>query len=143
MAEPARKPYERRALVQRIPQRLERRKRLQLALRALDDYPEGHDRPRTRGACLGQDRPCPWVSCKHHLYLDVHPETGALKLNFPDLEPWELDESCSLDVADRGGVTLEEVGELMALTKERIRQIEVHGLRTLKQNVPAFLRPDD
>jgi DNA-directed RNA polymerase sigma subunit (sigma70/sigma32) len=40
-------------------------------------------------------------------------------------------ETCSLDVADRGGITLEEVGEILNLTRERIRQVEVRGLRKL------------
>ena len=61
-------------------------------------------------------RPCPFVSCSHHLYLDVNPETGAIKLNFPHLEVWEMAETCSLDVADRGGITLEEVGAILNLT---------------------------
>jgi len=90
------------------------------------------ERPLTRNDCKDMPRPCPFVSCKHHLYLDVNPETGSIKLNFPDLEPWELKESCALDVADRGGITLEEVGEIMNLTRERIRQVEVRGLLKLK-----------
>ena len=92
------------------------------------------ERPVTRGECKGAPRPCPFVSCKHHLYLDVNPETGSIKLNFPDLEPWELKETCSLDVADRAGVTLEDVGEIMNLTRERIRQVEVRGLLRLKMD---------
>ena len=77
-------------------------------------------------------RPCPYVSCKHHLYLDVNPETGSIKLNFPDLESGRWSETCALDVAERGGITLEEVGEIMNLTRERIRQVEVRGLLKLK-----------
>lgn len=93
---------------------------------------EGIERPRTRGDCSSDERPCPWVSCKHHLFLDINPITGTIKLNFPDLEPWELAESCALDVADRGEHTLEEVGLLTNLTRERIRQLEVRGLLTVK-----------
>jgi len=37
-------------------------------------------------------------------------------------------ETCSLDVADRGGITLEDVGAILNLTRERIRQVEVRGL---------------
>jgi hypothetical protein len=76
-------------------------------------------------------RPCPFVSCKHHLYLDVSSRTGAIKLNFPDLEVWEMNETCALDIADRGGTTLEEVGAIMNLTRERIRQVEVKALAKL------------
>ena len=89
-------------------------------------------RPQTRAECAQEQRPCPWVSCKHHLYLDVNPRTGSIKLNFPDLEPWELQHTCSLDVADDGGHTLEEVGDITNLTRERIRQLEFRGLVELR-----------
>src|SRR6478735_1542519 len=96
-------------------------------------YPEEeYWKPRTRAECKDGPRPCPFISCKHHLYVDVSPRTGAIKLNFPDLEVWELSESCALDVADRGGTTLEDVGAIMNLTRERIRQVEVKGLAKLQ-----------
>tara|TARA_B100000683_G_scaffold275729_1_gene327412 strand:- start:4043 stop:4441 length:399 start_codon:yes stop_codon:yes gene_type:complete len=88
-------------------------------------------RPSNRSECLNMPRPCLYVSCRHHLYLDVNPKTGSIKLNFPDKEVWELGESCALDVAERGGITLEEVGQIMNLTRERIRQVEVRGLEKL------------
>lgn len=91
-----------------------------------------HLRPKSREDCRVGERPCPFVSCKYHLYLDVNPHTGSIKLNFPDLAVWELAETCSLDVADRGGITLEEVGELLNLTRERIRQVEATGLEKLR-----------
>jgi len=89
-------------------------------------------RPRSRADCANGVRPCMFISCKHHLYLDVNPSTGSIKLNFPDREVWELDETCALDVADRGGITLEEVGTIMNLTRERIRQVETRGLLKLR-----------
>jgi len=96
-------------------------------------YPEtDYDKPRTRAECVDGPRPCPYISCKHHLYVDVSPRTGAIKLNFPDLEVWELAESCALDVADRGGTTLEDVGAIMNLTRERIRQVEVKALAKME-----------
>lgn len=96
-------------------------------------YPEtDYDKPRMREECAEGPRPCPFVSCKHHLYIDVSARTGAIKLNFPDLEVWDLGESCALDVADRGGTTLEDVGAIMNLTRERIRQVEVKALAKLE-----------
>ncbi|MDJ0761912.1 MAG: sigma factor-like helix-turn-helix DNA-binding protein [Myxococcota bacterium] len=92
------------------------------------------DRPTMRAQCESAERPCPYVSCKYHLYLDVNPETGSIKLNFPDIEIWEMTETCALDIAERGGVTLEEVGEIMNLTRERIRQLEMSGLTKLMQS---------
>jgi hypothetical protein len=99
--------------------------------------PEDVDRPASRADCKDMPRPCPFVSCKHHLYLDVNPETGSIKLNFPDLEVWEMKNTCSLDVADKNGITLEEVGDIMNLTRERIRQVEVRGLLKLKMLSPS------
>jgi DNA-directed RNA polymerase sigma subunit (sigma70/sigma32) len=56
--------------------------------------------------------------------LDVKEErSGALQLNHPQLEVDQLQESCALDVADRGGETLETVGRLIGTTMERARQI--------------------
>lgn len=89
-------------------------------------------RPRNRADCVNSARPCVYVSCKYNLYLDVNPETGSIKLNFPDKEIWELEYTCALDVAEKGGITLEEVGEIMNLTRERIRQLETRGLAKLQ-----------
>ena len=97
-------------------------------------YPEEqYWRPQSRGDCAEMERPCPFVSCKYHLYIDVHPVRGSIKINFPDLEVWEMTDTCALDIADRGGITLEEVGEIMNLTRERVRQVETQGLSKLER----------
>ncbi len=99
----------------------------QLIFQAFEQF-----RPRSRGDCRNAPRPCPWVSCKYHLYLDIVPQSGSIKMNFPDLEVWEMTETCALDVADRGGITLEDVGMLLNLTRERIRQVERSGIDKLR-----------
>ena len=119
---------------------MKRLTREELRVGALMYPPVDIPRPTTRAECREEMRPCPWVACKHHLYLDINPETGSIKINFPDLEPWELKHTCALDVAERGGITLEEVGEIMNLTRERIRQVEVRGLLKLKMGSPS---PDE
>lgn len=86
-------------------------------------YPLHVLRPETRGDCVDGPRPCPFVSCRYHLYIDVDPRSGALKLNFPHLEAEDMPESCALDVADRGGAILEDVALVMNLTRERVRQL--------------------
>lgn len=111
-----------------------KRMRAELRQGALLNPPVDIPRPQTRGECVDATRPCPWVACKHHLYLDVNPATGSIKINFPDVDPWELAESCSLDVADRGAITLEEIGLVTNLTRERVRQLEARGLLALKQS---------
>lgn len=93
------------------------------------------ERPACRAECRDGPRPCPFVSCKYNLYIDVNPDSGSVVLNFPDKELWELADTCALDVADRGGVTLEEVGELTNLTRERIRQMETRAAATMRSRM--------
>lgn len=99
-------------------------------VRRLAVYPRGVERPRTRRDCLTGPRPCPWVSCKYHLYLDVTP-IGSVKLNFPDLEPHELPVSCALDVAAHGGLSAERLAPVMNITRERVRQVEAKALSAI------------
>ncbi len=88
------------------------------------EAPDGeHARPRTRGDCANVPRPCPFVGCRQNLYLDVQ-SNGNLKLNRPDIEPGEMRFSCCLDLAELGGMTLEQLGVVMNMTRERARQVE-------------------
>jgi ribosomal protein L40E len=103
-------------------------------LRALDLAEPGFvepPRPKTRADCVGAEKPCPYVSCRHHLALEVT-EAGSIKLVFPDIEPWELTHSCSLDAADLGPHTLDALGEKLNVTRERVRQLEVKSLYAMR-----------
>lgn len=90
--------------------------------RAGHEEPE-EQRPATRVECKGGARPCPWVSCRYNLYLDVGAK-GSLKLHFPHQDPTEVEYSCALDMADEDGVTLEVVGAATNVSRERVRQVE-------------------
>ncbi len=81
--------------------------------------------PVVRAECERGARPCPLVSCKWNLYLDVT-RNGSITMNFPDMDPEEMPPcgSCALDIADDGPHTLQEVGDIMNLTRERVRQVE-------------------
>lgn len=89
-------------------------------------------RPTSRSVCENGVRPCPYVSCRYNLYLDVRGD-GVLRLNFPQLEPDEMIASCALDMADDGPRTLEQIASLMGMSKERARQIEAAGLEKIKE----------
>jgi len=83
-------------------------------------------------------RPCPYVGCKYNLYLDVT-SSGSLKYGFPDLQVDEMTASCVLDVVEQeGAVTLERAGELMNVTRERMRQIEARALGVLYRRLPVL-----
>lgn len=105
----------------------------QLADAQLDGMPaEAIELPATRAACepggSNAERPCPFVSCKWHLYLDVNPQSGAIKFNFPNLEVHELSETCALDVAERArvndGLSGEIVGALVNITRTCVQHFE-------------------
>jgi len=88
------------------------------------------DLPR---ACCGEVLTfrCPWVSCKWHLYLDTTDE-GDLLLTHPDLEPWELPVTCAIDFAIGGSHLLREIGDVMNMSRERVRQVQKRALAKLR-----------
>jgi len=90
------------------------------------------NRPRARADCENGIRPCPFLLCKHNLYLDVC-ENGALRINNLGLDPSEMDWSCALDCAEEGGITLEMVAGIMNVTRERARQIEAAALLKVRE----------
>src|SRR6266567_1250109 len=91
-------------------------------------------RTRSRADCEQGFRPCPFVSCSHHLAVEVT-KRGALVWNFPGRELEDLTASCALDVAEQGGATLEEVGRVLNLSRERVRQVEFRALKELRRGI--------
>jgi hypothetical protein len=93
---------------------------------------EHTSRPRVREQCP-KTRPCPFVSCRHHLYLEIK-DTGNIKFVFGETPLESLEQTCSLDVADQyaDGLKLDDVGQYVNLTRERVRQIEREALDKLK-----------
>jgi hypothetical protein len=91
------------------------------------------ERPKTRGECVGVPRPCRFSSCPHHMRQEVDKATGHILIRHPDLEIEAMPVTCSLDYADDGGHTLEEVATAFGLTRERIRQIEEVAIRKIKR----------
>jgi hypothetical protein len=98
-----------------------------------------YERPRTRGACegAGVQRPCVFVGCRYHLGVEPT-SSGGLRVSHPNRPFGALgaDKSCALDVADRGPATLEEIGEMLGVTRERTRQIEEMAFDHIRQVAP-------
>lgn len=94
-------------------------------------------RPKTRGDCVDGERPCRWLGCTMHLAVSVNAQGGLIE------DPRGLDgmtETCALDVAARGGATLEEVGEIMGVVRERVRQIEERACSKLRTKLAAIVQ---
>ncbi len=75
--------------------------------------------PATRAGCAALPRPCTCLRCRYHM-------------------GYGLAESCVLDVADRGGVTLEEIGDLFGIARERIRQVEAKAFEKIHRRRPVL-----
>ena len=100
------------------------------------------ERPKTRADCINGPRPCPWISCKHHMLwvfavsnFHYKPTQDSIIARWLDRYTDEeildllggLQKTCTLDVADDGGVTLQECADILGTTRERIRQISDRG----------------
>jgi hypothetical protein len=78
--------------------------------------------PLQRGDCIDGPRPCPHLRC-------------TMNLGLPGVR---LGWSCALDVADAGETSLADVGELVGLTRERVRQIEASRARAAAPARPVI-----
>lgn len=109
---------------------------------ALDEEPVvNYRRPRTREECAIVPRPCPFVGCRYHLYLD-ETEAGNVYINFPDTPVLEMQHSCILDLAEKGPWSLRETSQILGLTPERIRQIELGVIEKLRYTDLANHKPE-
>lgn len=88
-------------------------------------------RPITRADCADVPRPCPFIGCRHNLYLD-ETEAGNVYLNFPNTPVLEMKHSCVLDLAEKGPWSLRDTSQILGLTPERIRQIEIGVIEKLR-----------
>ena len=95
-------------------------------------------RPQTRADCKGGQRPCPWVSCRHHLALEITPD--GVRLMLPeDPAEWANLPTCALDVADAGPHTQTALTALLdgtEYTYSRIRRAESDGLARIARRLP-------
>ncbi len=121
-----------------------------MALGALHN-PELVPMPATRAECppVGGDgrRRCVALRCGYHLALDTSEVHGAITINapfvfdadgVPDLDLDALPYVCALDAAEAGGLSLEQVGFALGVTRERIRQIEARAEQRLRVHLPLL-----
>jgi hypothetical protein len=91
-------------------------------------------RPKTREDCKNDVRPCPWVGCQFHLYLDVDDRNEIIfnhentVFNDDDLENPDLRKmvhTCVLDIVDKidDGLTFCEIAEYLGCTVKKVKEI--------------------
>jgi len=88
-------------------------------------------------------RPCRKVNCRHHLaiYWKSRGSVVRPRLTYPEAELKELPETCALDVAQKyDGLTLADVGLLLNITQERVRQIEFKALRKIRKEMSNVVK---
>lgn len=82
--------------------------------------------PRTRGECEAGPRPCPWTECRYHL----GPPNGLVESGYWSATGYRRlyaqrrsAETCSLDLADRGGMAPAEIADELGVSRQRVLQI--------------------
>ena len=97
------------------------------------------ERPLLTSECRSMPRPCPYFSCRQNLVVTanggslVHiggrkhgPKTLSPRASAAEVERWSevalelletAPETCALDVAERGGATLQEIGDIYGISK--------------------------
>jgi len=82
----------------------------------------------TGGVCRKLPGPCPHTVCRFNLTAERRDNRGAksAETHLPVVR-----ESCALEAAELGGMTLEEIATRLSVTRERVRQIELGALTKL------------
>lgn len=109
------------------PRDLPRENREGAKVRGTRKHKIGDGKPETWGECktrgLGITKPCGYVSCGHHLAIDVNENNGAVRYNFPGVEVDEMPETCALAVVEKHGAQdMGKVGVILGVVREAISQ---------------------
>ena len=92
-------------------------------------------RPLTRADCASVPRPCPFVSCKYHLLVEVDQVMGLIHARNSHLTIPDCGFSCALDVAEVRISSIEELSEIMGRDPQYLdetmdraeRKIRIHS----------------
>lgn len=92
-------------------------------------------KPKIRKDCENVPRPCPFVSCRYNIFLDVNSQSGNIKNVFNEFKDpiYMTFNNCVLDIVEKHGcMTLEDIGKIMNITRERVRQICDASVRKIR-----------
>jgi hypothetical protein len=95
--------------------------------------------PKRRRDCPPPAELCPFIECRYHLWTDrVH--RGRVMILAASSAYGDPAHFCALHEADRGPKTLEQVGVVYGVSRERIRQLEAESMAVLRAVNPSLLR---
>lgn len=78
--------------------------------------------PKTRGECEDGERPCPYQSCRYHLWDTF---------DFPRVDTATAP-SCALDVADNGEHSPATIAKWFGMTRQAVENIEKRAIAKVK-----------
>lgn len=95
----------------------------------------------TRTPRYGEVSECTWQGAGKCLHLHCRYSLLQERPHIEDWNPEDFDElvdalpsTCALDLADLGGMRLEEVAMVMGLPRPRVEQMEIAALRKLAKS---------
>ncbi len=127
----------------RTPLSAEERRFKPIALRVLREVA----RPKRRADCIGNGfnsvRPCHFVACSMHLRFDLTSD-GKIIDQFPERPIEDMPATCVLDAAESER-TFAEVGVMLNVTEERVRQVYHQAIKTpgIRQHFENVVDPED
>lgn len=93
-----------------------------------------HWRPTTRGDCVDGPRPCPFVGCRYHIWLEATQFGAIVTQQDGKLQGMHnMRFTCVLDAAEQGPLPVKQIGRLLGVKKERLRQMERVATARLKK----------
>ena len=94
----------------------------------------------TASQAICHSRPCIFIGCRHHLASEVTSKSRIVVID--DLAA--MPETCALDVAEIGEQSLEAIGALLHVTRERVRQVEERVEKRLRgfDDLPLYARSE-
>lgn len=106
--------------------------------------------PITRADCP-DERPCPWVACKWHLLTTIATDGRMYKArDFDEQDPasiasalHEMTETCTLDVAAHGGLTEDEIGDVLGIVRQAVQQFTTSATNRMRVRLMVAMDPSD
>ena len=96
--------------------------------------------PLTRAECPAATEPCGHVLCRHHLWVDDRRTCTGSPRSVQSQAWGDPRQTCSLRVAELGPQTMEIVGVVLGLSRERVRQLEVAAIEQVRERDPRVLQ---